>query len=218
MKIRAVSGRTANLQSLDKRRLRRLPGLWPWQKLRLWSIADKNQGRAVADNTTSSAAAHTTWDTVGATATDKEATRSRLGELHRLLNDRKGSLSATCRKNAEANDRAYDMIPKTTRILDGLAEEYTAFEESLKKVMSVHEEADALFAAVTETGELERAQKGPGLVCRTNWIAPAKTWPTAARKFSELLRRTRGNSSRSNCSTCQNRQRISRGLHSPCSP
>ena len=40
---------------------------------------DKNQGRAVADNAASSAAAHNTWDSAGATATDKEVTRSRLG-------------------------------------------------------------------------------------------------------------------------------------------
>ena len=47
--------------------------------------------------------------TAGATATDKEATRSRLEELHRLLKNSKASLCATYNKNAEANDRAYDL-------------------------------------------------------------------------------------------------------------
>ena len=51
-------------------------------------------------------------------ATEKDAVRSRLGELHRLLNNRKGSLNATYNKNAEANDRAYDMNLKTIQALD----------------------------------------------------------------------------------------------------
>ena len=33
----------------------------------------------------------------------------RLEELHRLLKNRKGSFCATCNKNAEAHDRAYDL-------------------------------------------------------------------------------------------------------------
>ena len=53
-----------------------------------------------------------------AMATEKDAVRSRLGELHRLLNNRKGSLNATYNKNAEANDRAYDMNLKTIQALD----------------------------------------------------------------------------------------------------
>ena len=112
---------------------------------------DQNQGRAVADNVASSAAAHTTCDSAGATATDMDATRSRLGELHRLLNDRKGSFRATYKKNAEANDRAYDMNQKTIQVLDALAEEYSAFEASMKKVTSVHSQ--------TRLDELERAHK-----------------------------------------------------------
>ena len=37
---------------------------------------------------------------------------TRLGELHLLLNNRKESVGATYKKNAEANDRAYDMNQK----------------------------------------------------------------------------------------------------------
>ena len=51
-------------------------------------------------------------DSTLALATEKDAERSRLGELHRLLNCRKGSLSATYEKNADANNSAYDMNPK----------------------------------------------------------------------------------------------------------
>ena len=65
--------------------------------------------RAAADSVTYTAPAHSAWDSPAATATEKEAIRSRLGELRRLLNNRKGSLSDTYKKNAEANDRAYDM-------------------------------------------------------------------------------------------------------------
>ena len=94
---------------------------------------DKNHGRAASDNATSTTPAHTSWDSAAATATEKEATKSRLGELHRLLNNRKGCLSATCKKNAEANDRPYDMNQKTIQALDTLAEEYSTFEVTMKK-------------------------------------------------------------------------------------
>ena len=50
---------------------------------------DRNHGRAATDCATSTAPAHSTWDSAAATATEKEAVRSRLGELHRLLNNRK---------------------------------------------------------------------------------------------------------------------------------
>ena len=50
---------------------------------------DKKHGRAATDNAASTAPAHTTWDPAAATATEKEAIRSRLGELHRLLNNSK---------------------------------------------------------------------------------------------------------------------------------
>ena len=80
-----------------------------------------------------------------------------------MLNNRKSSLSATYKKNAEANDRAYDMNQKTIQASDALAEEYSAFEASMKKVTSEHEEGDVLHARATEvTDELERAPKGPG--------------------------------------------------------
>ena len=93
MKFGAASGRTGNPGAPPKT-MRRIPGL-AVAEVEVVDDRDKNLGRAAADNAASSAAAHTTWDSAGATATDEEATRSRLGELHRLLNNRKGSLSAT---------------------------------------------------------------------------------------------------------------------------
>ena len=56
------------------------------------------------------------------------------GELHRLLNNRKESLSATYKKNAKANDRAYDMNQQTIQALNTFAEEYGTFEATMKKV------------------------------------------------------------------------------------
>ena len=112
-------------------------------------------------------------------ATEKEAVRSRLGELHRLLNNRKGSLNATYNKNDEANDTAHDVNVKTIQALDTLAEEYGNFEATMKKVTFEHEEGDVLYATVTEQRRLT-SSKGPRktrIVCRTNWIAHAKTWP-----------------------------------------
>ena len=53
------------------------------------------------------------------------------------------------------------MNQKTIQALDALAEKHTAFEASMKKVTSEHdEEGDVLYAVATElTDELERAQK-----------------------------------------------------------
>ena len=119
---------------------------------------DKHLGRATADSVTHTAPAHSASS--AAAATEKEAIRTRLGKLHRLLNNRKGSVNATYKKNAEANDRAFVMNQRTIQPLGAVAEEYTSFEASMKKVMSEHEEGEVLYAAVTErTDELERAQK-----------------------------------------------------------
>ena len=73
---------------------------------------DRNHGRAVTDNVVGVQQASTTCDATMAPATEKDAVRSRLGELHRLLNNRTGSLSANHKKNAEANNRASDMNQK----------------------------------------------------------------------------------------------------------
>ena len=71
---------------------------------------DRNQGCAVTDTAVDHTQASTACDSTLALATEKDAVRSRLVELHRLLNNRKkSSLSATCEKNADANNRAYDM-------------------------------------------------------------------------------------------------------------
>ena len=73
-------------------------------------------------------------DSAHADATDADLTRAKLWELQRLLDDRNGSLSATYKKNAEANTRAYDLNQKTMQALGTLAEEYEAFEVTIKKV------------------------------------------------------------------------------------
>ena len=66
---------------------------------------------------------------------EKEATIRRLGELHRLLNSRKGSLNATCRKNTDANDKAHDLDQKSMQALNALAKEYVDFEASTRQEM-----------------------------------------------------------------------------------
>ena len=74
---------------------------------------DRNHGRAVTDNAVGVMQASTICDSTMTLATEKDAVRSRLGERHRLLNNRKGSLRATYHENAEANDRACDINQKT---------------------------------------------------------------------------------------------------------
>ena len=59
------------------------------------SRGDRNHGRAVGENAVGVTQASTACDSTLALATEKDTERSRLGELHRLLNNRKGSLIAT---------------------------------------------------------------------------------------------------------------------------
>ena len=94
----------------------------------------------------------TTCDSAMTLATEKDAVRSRLGELHRLLNNRKGSPSVTYKKNAEANNRAHDMNQKSVQALDTLAEQYEAFEVTMKNVTNEHEKEDVLYAVASPEG------------------------------------------------------------------
>ena len=123
---------------------------------------DKNQGMASANNAAGSGAATATLDPVGDAATEKDAILRRLGGTP-LLNSRKGSLSATYKKNPEANDKAYDLNQKNIQALDALAEDYVVFEATMANFTSEHEAGDAIHAAAAETaGELERVQKDQG--------------------------------------------------------
>ena len=93
-------------------------------------------------------------------ATDKEAVKQRLSELHRLLNSCKGSLNATYRKNAEANDKAYDLNQKSVQALDALAKECVDFEVTMATVTHEQEARDTLRVATMEVAEeLERTLK-----------------------------------------------------------
>ena len=92
--------------------------------------------------------------------TDFVAREQRLWELHRLLNNRKGSLSSTYKKNTEANTKVYDLNQKTMQAVDVLAEDYEIFEETMKKVTYETDEGDMLFAVAYEAmEELDKAQK-----------------------------------------------------------
>ena len=62
-------------------------------------------------------------DSALADATDVDTIRSKLWELQRLLNNRLGSLCATCKKNAEANTRGFDLNQKNMQALGTLAAE-----------------------------------------------------------------------------------------------
>ena len=84
----------------------------------------RNQGRAATTEATDRNVASATGSSTRDAATDKEAAKRRLSELHRLLNSRKGCLNAKYRKNAEANDEAYDLNQKSVQALDALAKEY----------------------------------------------------------------------------------------------
>ena len=68
--------------------------------------------------------------------------------MHCLLNNRKGSLSSTYKKNSEANNKVYDLIQRTVAALDHLAEAYETFEDTCGMLFASEEDAaDTLDAA-----------------------------------------------------------------------
>ena len=125
---------------------------------------------ASANNAAGSRADTATLVPVGDAATEKDAITRRLEELHRLLNSRKGSLSATYKKNAEAYDKAYDLNQKTIQVLDALAADHIAFEATMANVTSEHEAGDAIHTAAAETARAVHAMI---------WLRPPGSSPTA---------------------------------------
>ena len=95
---------------------------------------DKTRGDAGTEEDGEDAPAPKVSVPVPADVTDIETTETKLWELHRLLNNRKGSPSSTYKKNTDANIKAHDLNQKTTQALDTLAEEYEIFEETMEKV------------------------------------------------------------------------------------
>ena len=53
--------------------------------------------------------------------------KKRLCELHRLANNRNGSVSSACKKTSEANNKVYDLKQRIVAALDRLAEVYETF-------------------------------------------------------------------------------------------
>ena len=121
---------------------------------------DKSQSQAATTGATDRKAADATGSSTGDVAVGKEAVKRRLRELHQLLNSRKGSLNATLRKKAEANDKAYDLNQKSVQALDALAKEYVDFEVIMANVAHEQVAGDALHVATLEVAEeLERTLK-----------------------------------------------------------
>ena len=104
------------------------PETWADAEVEIVDERDTKQNSAAANDATGSKTANATGNSAGDAATEKDATMRRVGELHRLLDSRKGSLNATCRKNTDANDKAYDLNHKSFQALDALAKEYVDFE------------------------------------------------------------------------------------------
>ena len=80
------------------REVRPRPGVYsprpgPMRRSRSWMNATRTRKRPLRTNdVVGSTTANTTGNSAGDAATEKDATIRRLGELHRLLNSRKGSL------------------------------------------------------------------------------------------------------------------------------
>ena len=121
---------------------------------------DKSQGCDGTEGVEGVTQAPKASDSALTDASDVDTVRSKLWELQRLLNNRKGGLSATYKKHTGANTRSYDLKQKTMQALDTLVEEYEIFEETMRKVTCETEEGDMLCAVASEVGEeLERVLK-----------------------------------------------------------
>ena len=73
---------------------------------------------------------------------DFVARQKRMWELHRPLNNRKGSLSAIYKKNTEANTKVYDLNQKTMQAVDVLGEDFAILKDTMKDVTYETEEGD----------------------------------------------------------------------------
>ena len=175
-KIGLVNGRITR-PVVRRKKMRKSPRLWRWPTSRLCRTAKRIMDEPL----------RTVQPTLRPRTPSGILQRQRLRRkeaIRSLLKNRTGGLSATYRKTVKANDRAYDMNQRTIQAFDALAEEYTSFEASMKKVTSEHEEVDVLSATVTEaTDELGRAQKDQDrlqdeLDCSCEDVA------TAVREFS----------------------------------
>ena len=184
----AVSGKVHRVARLR-------PGWWsprpgPLQKSRLWMNVARTRERPVRTMLQAVRQRIPPW-TLRETL-QRRRTLSGGEELHRLLNSRKGSLSATFKKNAEANDRAYDLDQKTIQALDALAVEYGAFETTTTNVTSEHEAGDVLHAAALEVPEeLETDPERPGPAAGRRGLFMRRS-RCGYRRFLQLLGRTRG--------------------------
>ena len=85
---------------------------------------ERSQGKATTTEATNRKAAEAARSSTGDASTEKEAVKRRLGELHRLLNSRKGGFNVTYRESAEANDKVCCHKLKSFQALDALAKEY----------------------------------------------------------------------------------------------
>ena len=136
------------------------PETWADAEVEIVDERDRCQGQTSTTEDTDRKAAGATGSSKGEAATDKEAAKRRLSELHRLLNSRKESLNETYRRNAEANDKAYDHNQKSVLALDAMAKEYVDFEVTMANVTHVQEAGDSLHVATLEVAEeLERTLK-----------------------------------------------------------
>ena len=91
---------------------------------------------------------------------DFVVTEKRLWELHRLLNNRKGSLSSTYKKNTEANNKVYDLNQRTVAALDRLAEVYETFEDTWDVVVKESAAGDLKIASEEDAvDKLEAARQ-----------------------------------------------------------
>ena len=106
--------------------------------------------------------------------------------LQKILSNKKGSLSATHKKNSEANTRVYDLNQKITAALGNVAVIYKTFEEaggnlegeSAKGETPYHNENTAMEDLVKALQQRDRLQDELRGFQEKTWTAP--TWKSTS--------------------------------------
>ena len=119
---------------------------------------DRNQGCAGTEFAAGTTQASKASDVAVASATKKD-TYGRGWENSIACRTTERVALALLIKRTPGVNRAYDLNQRKMQALDTLAEEYEAFEVTMKKVACEHEEGDVLFAMAAEVEELDRAHE-----------------------------------------------------------
>ena len=128
-------------------------------------------------------------------------TAKTLWELHRLLNNRKGSLSSTYKKNTEANNKVYDLNQRTVVVKESAAADmlFASEEGAVDKLEAARQHQDRTLEVPQDCRKSMHSAFRECSNCRALHEAAWFDVKEASRRHSELKRKA-GRSTRENLS------------------